>query len=53
MAQDPYTIGAAGIDQIARYLAGQTIPTSTYAPPVFFTKQNYKEAAKQLGVDLN
>jgi ribose transport system substrate-binding protein len=52
MAQDPYNIGAAGIDQIARYLAGQKIPKSTYALPVFFTKQNYKDAAKQLGVEL-
>lgn len=49
MAQDAYTIGQAAVDQCARYLAGQTIPSTVYVEPVMVTKSNYTDAMALLG----
>jgi len=51
MAQRPDVIGAASINNVARYLAGQKdgVPRTTYIDPVLVTKDNYDEAVKMLG----
>lgn len=49
MAQDAYTIGVAAVDQCARYLAGQSVPSTVYVEPVMVTKANYSISMKELG----
>lgn len=49
MAQDAYTIGQAAVDQMARHLAGQEVPSTVYVEPVMVTQENYAETMKLLG----
>lgn len=48
MCQNPKLIGEALIDQVARYLAGEEVPSSVYVEPVLVTKDNYDVAIKEL-----
>ncbi|WP_237155403.1 sugar ABC transporter substrate-binding protein [Oryzibacter oryziterrae] len=51
-AQQPYLIGKAAADNVARYLAGdKNIPKITYVPHLLVTKENAAEAQAQLGQD--
>ena len=52
MAQDAYTIGQAAVDQCARYLAGENIPSTVYVEPVMVTKANYTTAMTALGWEV-
>jgi ribose transport system substrate-binding protein len=47
-AQVPYEIGQAAVDSAARYLAGETVPSSVYVDPVLVTKDNATESKKTL-----
>jgi len=51
MAQNPYKIGQAAVDEVARYLAGQEVPSTVYTDPVYVNKLNYEEAIKELGIE--
>lgn len=42
MCQNPKLIGEAIIDQVARHLAGEEVPSSVYVEPVLVTKTNYE-----------
>ncbi|UZQ50449.1 sugar ABC transporter substrate-binding protein [Clostridium kluyveri] len=48
MAQQPYKIGQAVIDSMARYLNGEEVPRSVYMEPYLVTKDNVEEAEKIL-----
>lgn len=48
MAQQPYLIGQAAVDTVARYLAGQQVPKSVYVDPILVTKENAEEAKQIL-----
>lgn len=48
MCQNPKLIGESIIDQAARSLAGQTVPSSVYVEPVLVTKENYNFALVKL-----
>ncbi|WP_222184534.1 sugar ABC transporter substrate-binding protein [Geminicoccus harenae] len=48
-AQQPAAIGKASIQNIARHLAGQPVPSFTFLPSILVTKANAAEAQKQLG----
>lgn len=52
MAQDAYTIGQAVVDECARYLAGEVVPSTVYVEPVMVTKANYTDAMKALGKEV-
>ncbi len=52
MAQDAYTIGQAAVDQCARYLAGQDIPSTVYVEPVMVTKDNFESSMALLGKEV-
>lgn len=52
MAQNPYEIGQAAVDQCARYLAGETVPKTVYSAPVYVNKKNYENALDKLGIEL-
>ena len=49
MAQLPRKIGQASIDTVARYLAGEDVPSTVYVDPYLVTKANAEEAMKILG----
>lgn len=53
MAQDAYTIGQAAVDECARYLAGETVPSTVYVEPVMVTKANYADAMAALGKSVD
>lgn len=53
MAQNPYQIGQAAVDQCARYLAGEQVPSTVYSAPVYVNKLNWETAIKELGIELN
>lgn len=44
-AQQPYEIGVTAVRNVARHLAGQTVPPFTFVPAVLITKENAAEAA--------
>ncbi|WP_159712774.1 sugar ABC transporter substrate-binding protein [Geminicoccus flavidas] len=48
-AQQPAAIGKASIQNVARHLAGQPVPSFTFLPSILVTKANAAEAQKQLG----
>jgi ribose transport system substrate-binding protein len=48
-AQQPAAIGKASIQNVARHLAGQHVPSFTFLPSILVTKANAAEAQKQLG----
>ncbi len=49
MAQDAYKIGQAVVDQLARYMNGQEVPSTVYVEPVMVTQANYDESMRSLG----
>ncbi|MDR3516681.1 MAG: sugar ABC transporter substrate-binding protein [Azospirillaceae bacterium] len=50
VAQQPYEIGKAAVDNVARYLAGDHgVPLYSYIPAILVTKQNAAEVQKTLG----
>lgn len=49
-AQQPSLIGKTAIQNVARYLAGQPVPSFTFLPAVIANKQNAAEVQKQLGL---
>lgn len=51
MAQNPYRIGQAAVDEVARYLAGQEVPSTVYTDPVYVNKFNYEKAIIELGIE--
>jgi len=48
MVQNPVKIGQAIIDEMARYLAGQEIPSAVYVQPVLATKDNVQSVIEEL-----
>ena len=48
-AQQPAAIGKASIQNVARHLAGQHVPSFTFLPSILVTKSNAAEAQRQLG----
>ena len=46
VAQQPYEIGKTSVDNVARYLAGQTVAPFTFVPAVLITKANAETAGK-------
>lgn len=52
MAQNPYQIGQAAVDECARYLAGQEVPSTVYSAPVYVNKVNWENAVKELGLEI-
>lgn len=44
-AQQPYEIGRQAADNVAAYLAGETVPPFTFVPAVLITKENADETA--------
>jgi ribose transport system substrate-binding protein len=50
IAQDPYAIGKASVDNVARYLAGeQDLPRLTFVPTLLVTRDNAAQAQAALG----
>jgi ribose transport system substrate-binding protein len=50
IAQNPYAIGKASVDNVARYLAGeQNIPKFTFVPALLVTRENAAAAQAELG----
>lgn len=49
MAQQPYEIGRIAVQNVARHLNGQEVPSFTFVPSLLVTKENAAEMAKQLG----
>jgi ribose transport system substrate-binding protein len=45
-AQQPYEIGKTAVDNVAKYLAGQTVPPFTFVPAVLINKENGAETGK-------
>lgn len=52
MAQNPYQIGQAAVDECARYLAGEEVPSTVYSAPVYVNKVNWENAVKELGLEI-
>jgi len=50
VAQQPAELGRAAIQNVARHLAGQTLPRETYVPALLANKQNVGEISKKLGI---
>ena len=49
-AQQPAEIGRTAIRNVARLLAGATLPRETYVPALLATKANVAEITKKLGI---
>ncbi|MEM7125099.1 MAG: sugar ABC transporter substrate-binding protein [Chloroflexota bacterium] len=49
MAQQPYLIGQTSGANVARYLAGNFVPLTSYVQPFLVTKENVDEMRKVLG----
>ncbi|OWV97347.1 sugar ABC transporter substrate-binding protein [Rhizobium sp. R72] len=49
-AQQPAEIGRVAIRNVAKLLAGQTLPRETYVPALLANKQNVGEITKRLGI---
>ncbi|SNB79676.1 monosaccharide ABC transporter substrate-binding protein, CUT2 family [Arboricoccus pini] len=47
--QQPSLIGTAAVQNVARYLAGQTLPSQTFLPAVIANKKNAAEVQRQVG----
>ncbi len=50
VAQQPAEIGRTAIQNVARLLAGQTLPRETYVPALIANKANVNEVSKKLGI---
>jgi ribose transport system substrate-binding protein len=50
IAQQPAELGRVAIQNVARYLAGETLPRETYVPALLANKQNVNEVTKKLGI---
>lgn len=50
VAQQPAELGRTAIRNVARLLAGQTLPRETYVPALLANKANVAEVSKKLGV---
>ena len=49
-AQQPAEIGRVAIRNVARLLAGQTLPRETYVPALLANKENVGEITRKLGI---
>ncbi len=49
-AQQPAEIGRVAVRNVARLLAGQTLPRETYVPALLANKENVSEIIKKLGI---
>jgi ribose transport system substrate-binding protein len=50
VAQQPAEIGRTAIQNVAKLLAGQTLPRETYVPALLANKANVGEVTKKLGI---
>jgi len=50
VAQQPAELGRVAIQNVARLLAGETLPRETYVPAILANKANVKEVTKKLGI---
>ncbi len=50
VAQQPAEIGRTAIHNVAKLLAGQTLPRETYVPALLANKANVNEITKKLGI---
>jgi ribose transport system substrate-binding protein len=50
VAQQPAEIGRTAIRNVAKLLAGQTLPRETYVPALLANKTNVGEVTKKLGI---
>lgn len=50
VAQQPAELGRVAIRNVARYLAGQSLPRETYVPALLANKENVGEVSKKLGI---
>lgn len=50
VAQQPAELGRTAIRNVARYLAGETLPRETYVPALLANKANVGEVSKKLGI---
>lgn len=50
VAQQPAELGRVAIQNVARLLAGETLPRETYVPAILANKANVKEVSKKLGI---
>lgn len=50
VAQQPAELGRTAIRNVARYLAGETLPRETYVPALLANKLNVGEVSKKLGI---
>jgi ribose transport system substrate-binding protein len=50
VAQQPAEIGRTAIQNVAKFLAGQTLPRETYVPALLANKVNVNEVTKKLGI---
>ncbi len=49
-AQQPAEIGRVAVRNVAKLLAGQTLPRETYVPALLANKENVSEIIKKLGI---
>lgn len=50
VAQQPAELGRTAIRNVARYIAGETLPRETYVPALLANKVNVGEVSKKLGI---
>jgi ribose transport system substrate-binding protein len=50
VAQQPAEIGRTAIQNVAKFLAGQTLPRETYVPALLANKVNVNDVTKKLGI---
>ncbi len=50
VAQQPAELGRTAIQNVAKLLAGQTLPRETYVPAILANKANVAEVTKKLGI---
>jgi ribose transport system substrate-binding protein len=50
VAQQPAELGRTAIRNVARYLAGETLPRETYVPALLANKANVGEISRKLGI---
>jgi ribose transport system substrate-binding protein len=50
VAQQPAELGRVLVDNVARYLAGQTVARESYVPALLANKDNVADVKKKLGI---
>ena len=50
VAQQPAELGRIAIQNVARHLAGETLPRETYVPALLANKQTVGEVSRKLGI---